>query len=250
MNFKHFTTNFTTIILLIITLYLSGCAAAQVAIEHRNLDVQTKMSETVFLDPVKDDLKTVYLQIKNTSDKDIDISPLVKTAIESRGYKVISDPDSAHYMMQANILQVGKIDPSAAQQALMNGFGGALLGGTVGALASQGRGNSGMLGAIAGGAIVGGLMDTVTNSMVKNVTFSIISDLQISERSKGVVKQETNSNLTQGTETVVKQTESTESNWKRYRTRILSTANKVNLSFEDALPELEKGLAKSVSGIF
>lgn len=31
---------------------LTGCAAAHVAISKRDLDVQTKMSDTVFLDPV------------------------------------------------------------------------------------------------------------------------------------------------------------------------------------------------------
>ncbi len=48
---------------------LSGCAATHVAISKRDLDVQTKMSDTVFLDPVGADRKTVFVQIRNTSDK-------------------------------------------------------------------------------------------------------------------------------------------------------------------------------------
>ncbi|MDH4237100.1 MAG: complement resistance protein TraT, partial [Nitrospira sp.] len=41
---------------------LSGCAASQVMISKRNLDVQTKMSDTIFLDPVSPDKKVMYVQ--------------------------------------------------------------------------------------------------------------------------------------------------------------------------------------------
>ena len=48
---------------------LSGCGTMHKAIKHGKLDVQTRMSETVFLDPVADNKRTVVLQIRNTSDK-------------------------------------------------------------------------------------------------------------------------------------------------------------------------------------
>uniref|UniRef100_UPI001F296E24 complement resistance protein TraT n=2 Tax=Cysteiniphilum TaxID=2056696 RepID=UPI001F296E24 len=39
------------------------------------------------------------------------------------------------------------------------------------------------------------------------------------------------------------------SDWLRYRTRIVSVANQVNLKFEEAKPELQAQIAKQVSGI-
>ena len=51
-------------------MFLSGCAASSVMISKRNLDVQTKMSETIFLDPVSPDQKVMYVEVRNTSDKD------------------------------------------------------------------------------------------------------------------------------------------------------------------------------------
>ena len=33
-------------------------------------------------------------------------------AIAGKGYKVVQDPTLAHYLLQANILSVGKTDPS------------------------------------------------------------------------------------------------------------------------------------------
>ena len=38
--------------------------------------------------------------------------------------------------------------------------------------------------------------------------------------------------------------------WKRYRTRIMSTDNRANLDFEDAAPQLVDGLTRSIAGIF
>ncbi|MCV2939476.1 complement resistance protein TraT, partial [Escherichia coli] len=51
------------------TLALSGCGAMSTAIKKRNLEVKTQMSETIWLEPASE--RTVFLQIKNTSDKDM-----------------------------------------------------------------------------------------------------------------------------------------------------------------------------------
>lgn len=239
------------IIGLIITL-LTGCAATQTMISKRNLDVQTKMSNTIFLNPVEDAQKNIYLQVRNTSDKpNFAMNSELKNALESKGYRVVTSLNSAHYLLQANILQVGKTDPSAAEKALMGGYGSNLgavfTGGAVGALAT-GWSAKGML----AGGLVGGIVDTVANAAVKDVTYTAITDLQISERAgKGMKIQETDeSTLAQGTGSVSRQTAATQAGWRRYQTRILSTAEKVNLDFNDALPLLKNGLANSIAGMF
>ncbi|MFX4316410.1 complement resistance protein TraT, partial [Enterobacter sp. 63] len=48
---------------------LTGCGAMTTAVKKRNLEVKTQMSETVWLEPSNE--KTVYIQVKNTSDKDM-----------------------------------------------------------------------------------------------------------------------------------------------------------------------------------
>jgi hypothetical protein len=58
------------------------------------------------------------------------------------------------------------------------------------------------------------------------------------------------SDLTQGTQTTIQQDVADTVNWKRYRTRIGTMANQVNLKFEEALPEIQKGLCKSIGGLF
>ena len=55
--------------IMILSLILSGCAAVHTSIAKKDLDVQTKMSDSIFLDPVEPSKKIIYLNIRNTSDK-------------------------------------------------------------------------------------------------------------------------------------------------------------------------------------
>ncbi len=229
------------------TAVLSGCAATSMAISKRNLDVQTKMSSTVFLDPVSADKRTIVIQVRNTSDKpSFQIEQELKTAVSGKGYQIVSDPAKAHYMLQVNILQVGKLDISAAQGILNSGFGGAITGMAVVA-ASGNHSNRGVL----TGGILGGITSTVADAMVKDVTFAAITDLQISERLEGgKAKTVSENKLSQGTSGATVVSTSKETEWNRYQTRILSSANKVNLDFAEAEPELIKGLTTAISGVF
>lgn len=236
------------IVAMVITLaLLSGCAATELAISKRNLDVQTKMSNTVFLDPVPGDQRTIVVQVRNTSDKpNFTIDSELRNALSAKGYRIVDDPAKAHFMLQVNILQVGKMDPSASNQTLNAGFGGAVAGMAI-AAASGSRSNHGVL----TGGILGGLASTVTNAMVKDVTYSVITDLQISEHlSGGKAKVTSESKLAQGTSGTTTIATSGETQWQRYQTRLMSSANKVNLDFEEAVPELVKGLSTSISGLF
>src|SRR3990172_1467068 len=158
-----------------------GCAATQVAIEKRNLDVQTKMSDLIFLDPVGTDKKTVFIDIKNTSDKEVNILQDLTAAIAGKGYRVVQDPNQAHYLLQGNILSVGKVDPSALQSVMAGGYGGAMFGGVVGAGIGAATGQS--WGSMAAGGIIGGIAETVTGALVKDVYYAMITDVQISARS-------------------------------------------------------------------
>jgi hypothetical protein len=226
-----------------------GCAAMQTSIAHRNLDVRTRMSDSIFLDPVAPDKRTIFIKIRNSSDKDFDLSG-VTGRIVSRGYMVVNDPDKAHYILQANILYVGKADPTAIEEAMRDGYGpiGGIIGGAVlGSAISRSR-----RGAVVGG-VLGGAAELLVGSLTKNVTFTTITDVEISERSTGPVKQETSTRLRQGGgtgSTSVRQESKVTTNRQKYRTRISSTANKVNLQFEEARPALEAGLTRALSGLF
>ncbi|EHA9278276.1 complement resistance protein TraT, partial [Salmonella enterica subsp. enterica serovar Shubra] len=64
---------------------LSGCGAMSTAIKKRNLEVKTQMSETIWLEPSTE--RTVYLQIKNTSDKDMSgLQGKINSQVQAKGY--------------------------------------------------------------------------------------------------------------------------------------------------------------------
>ena len=125
-----------------------------------------------------------------------------------------------------------------------------ILGGAAGA--GAGRVVSESPSVIIGGALAGAAVTALADAFVQDVTYSIISDVQISERTAAgvVVTENARQNLSQGTSgnRVLSSTETSE--WKRYRTRVMSKANKVNLEFEEAAPDLVAGLTRSIAGVF
>lgn len=231
---------------LLIGLFISGCGAASTAIEKRNLEVQTKMSDTVFLEPVSPDKRIVYVRVRNTTDKEIQVEQAIKNSIESNGFRVTNNPDEAYFMIQANVLQIGKTDATDKDSALKSGFGGGLLGAGI-SMATGGSGNN-----IGIGAAIGAVVGLVADTMVKDIYYSMVTDVEIRQRpttDESIYQNEKNYSE-QGTTSTIKQDVSTNNaQWKIYRTRVVGTANQVNLEFEEAQAELTKGLARSLSGL-
>jgi hypothetical protein len=188
-------------------------------VAHGSLQTKTMMSKSVFLDPVPDADKLVYVQVRNTTDKaNFQIKHALKMALEDKGYRVTNHFERAYYILQVNLLRMGKTSETAAEQMMGAGYGGALEGATAGAyMAASGGGNP-----VAGG-IIGGVAGAIIDNAVKDVTYYGMSDVKITVRSHPR---------------------------RVFRTRIASTANKVNLQFVDAQASIETGLVKSISGVF
>ena len=125
--------------------------------------------------------------------------------------------------------------------------GGGALGYGIG---HAGGGNDVLLGV--GGALAGAAIENLSGAFVQDVTYSIVTDVQVSERVDNgvVVTQSDTANLKQGTSGTRTQSSSTTTDLERYRTRIVSTANKANLEWPEAAPQLVAGLSRSVAGIF
>lgn len=221
---------------------LSGCSAISTSVTKSELDVQTKMSQSVFLDPVAPEKRVIYVQVRNTSDKSgFSLGYAIKQAISNRGYRLTDNPEEAHYWLQANVLKVGRVDKRADK----SGYGSALAGGAVGSVLGHGDGNTAMI-------LAGALLGTMIDASVKDIYYTIITDIRISERTKGnvIVTESDRSTLTQGTSGSKTVSSVEQVNWKRYQTRIVSVANKVNLSFPEAEQPLIKGLVQSISNMF
>ena len=228
---------------------LVGCNTTNKIIKHGSLAVETKMSDTIFLDPIEDNKRTVLLQVRNISDKPgLDIESKIRSSIESKGYVIVNSPKKANIMIQVNILQVGRSTLEKPFEALSGGYGSGLEGFMTGAALGGAFGGSGR--DVLGVGLIAGIGNTILDAAVEVVNFTMITDLQISEKADGnFVSESSDASLKQGNSGYKKSTWEQKTNWKRYQTRIMSIAKKTNLKFEEAEPKLTEGLVKSISGL-
>lgn len=252
----------------VIAYLLAGCAAAQIALEHKDLDVQTQASTTVFLAPAPPEKKTVWIDIKSTADREIDLSAL-PGIIAGRGYRLVQNPDEANYWLQVNVLYAGNAELSAIRDSIYAGWGGAVAGGALGGLAGvAARSPTGTAIGAAGGTLLGGAAELIAGSLVKKVTWSVITDVQLFERtSTGIVSpqpappahttmttaQPAPPQVVGGAQTTTTTTQTLPPDppgWKIHRVRMASTGTKVNLTYEEARPVITERLLKSLAGIF
>ncbi|ENM5770900.1 complement resistance protein TraT [Vibrio mimicus] len=227
---------------------LSGCSAVTTAVKKRDLEVQTKMSETIWLDPVGADKRTIYVQVRNTTDKPIDIRDSLISKLSRKGYRVVQDPDAAHYWLQTNILKLDKMDLRDAQSLLSSGYGAGISGAALGALATGALTSHDNT--LAAGGLLGATVGLVADAMVEDVNYALITDVQIVEKTDQPVQSTEQANIKSGSSGSTHTTLTTTDNKKRVQTRILSNANQVNLAFEEAAPALVDGLTTSISGVF
>jgi len=224
------------------SLTLMACGALHTSLEKSDLDVQTKVSESIFLEPVGPSKRIIFVSVRNTSDKELNIKSRIIERLGNSGYVITDNPDAAQFMLQANVLKVGEDDLKNSDSYIEAGFSGAVLGSAVSSSSDSTK-----------GAVLGALAGIVIDSMVDDTLFTMVTDLQVRERPRAneIVTQQQSESITQGSGTTVNQSSDYVSvEWKTYHTRIVSTANQANLKFEDALPALENGLVRSIAGMF
>jgi len=203
---------------------LMGCAALATSARYQNLDVQTQLSNTVFIEPMPPEAKTVYVEVRNSTNQNFNIAPEIQAALAARGYRIVTDPNQANITLQTYVLSVARSDASAleqdpgmAQAGVVGGaIGGALLGGRH------------PLAGAAVGALAMGLAEGVTGSTTRVVWYGVMADVQIAQRVAGNYGQPT---------------------WRRQYTRVTSGARQVNLPWEVAYPYLRNGLIQAIGGM-
>jgi Enterobacterial TraT complement resistance protein len=235
---------------------LYGCSAMQTSIAKRDLDVQTKTSSAIFVDAVQREQRTVYVDIRSSvmefDRRAFKASVLAQFAQHNNGYRAIDDPDAATYHLNVFVLSLEKSSLTAAQAQLRQGYvgGGAILAGAVvGSLLSPGHHNG--RGAL-GGALIAGVGRSIANALVKDVTFMLVADVQIKEKTQHgvVVNKNIDIHNPQGDSGNSIQHVAETSQRKEYRTRIVTTANKANLTLEEAQALMFKKTAYAMSGFF
>ncbi len=203
-----------TLISLVFTVATS-CTALHTSVKNKDLEVQTQMSETIFLEPVSPEKRTLYVSVRNTSSIDLNIKAPTIRKLEDSGYRVVNNPDTAHFMIQANVLKVTRVDRNGNETVIDGAVSGGVLGGAVSNQSDRAK-----------GAVIGAVAGIIGNALVDDNIYTLVTDLQVRERSN------------------------TTKEWTKHEARVVSTASQVNLEIDSAIPGLEKGLVNALAGVF
>lgn len=235
----------------------AGCAATSVALGKKDLDVQTKTSTSVFVEPVSRNERTVYLDVRS-GVMEFDrraFSNFVKQqfADNENGYRIVDEPGQARFQMLAYVLNLEKASQSAAQSALSQGYvggGEAIAGAGVGAVIGNNQGKT-WQGGILGGVAASGA-SLVGNALVKDVTYMLVCDVSIREKAGAgvLVRKDTQIDTKVSDAGSSQQRVSEVTDKKEYRTRIVTTANKANLKLEEAQELMFDKTAYAMAGFF
>lgn len=243
-------TQYKILFMVAFALFLNGCAAVHTSIAKKDLDVQTKLSTSIFVDTVPPEKRKIYLEVRSAVmefDRNAFRQALnEQIASSGNGYTFVDSPDKAQYTMSVFVRNLEKASPTAADNYLRTGFEGV----AVGATAAYALGGHGQEAAAAG--IVGALVSTAANALVKDVTYLLVADIQITEKArKGViVRRDSKVNVKTSDDGATTQTYSEASNRKEYRTRVVTTANKANLELAEAQPLMFDKTAYAMASFF
>jgi len=233
----------------ILAFQLVGCAVIPEAIEYRNLYTNYKMSDTIFLDVTKKmKYRNIFIDVRNTSQlqevNTNDFKEAIAKNLTAKGYNVVSDPSSADYILQVNILYFDYYRKTGAKDVAT---GGAIAGGVAGAAA--GRDTEALILA-ALGAGVGYVGGALIGSAIKIETFAGVVDVQIMERADKPVVGKITTTAPQGTSTTIQTEQEYKSDYQIYRTKLAVTATQTNLKREEAALEVIRMTAQQIAGIF
>ncbi len=238
--------------------FLGGCAASYTALNKQDLKVDTRTSTAIFVDPVPREKRTIYLDVKSgVAEFDRrQFKQFVKQEFETNdnGYRLVDDPDQAQFQMIAYVLNLEEANPNAAEAALGHGFAGAggmaLASGaaTAAAVGASGGHSDAALGA----GLAVGAASFIADAMVKDVTFMLVVDVQIKEKANEgvIVRKDTRVDTKVSDAGGTTQTVSEATDRKEYRTRIVTTANQVNLKIEECKDKMFTKTAYAMAGFF
>ncbi len=217
------TVKISTIIMLGST-NLTGCAASRMMMRYSDLDTQTEMSESVFLELRSDLPRTVYISEASTAGRDLTVRPSLQRGLMASGYALVQTPDEATYIIQINHLRLEEIELSA-DQTLGDALGSAMTAGVGAALAADILGATDAIGEI---GLAVGVLGFILDSRTKHIAHTLTTDVRVTERVPGG----------EGTPEL-----------RYHATQIVSGASKVNLKLEDGLPAMIGGLSGSLAGL-
>ena len=170
------------------------------------MELETKISRPVYLSDTNLG-KSVFLQIKNSNqDPTGKMKENIISHLKSKNYTLLDTPENAHYLLQANLVQLGQADFLAAKEALEHGFGA-----DISNVDRQAK------------------RKTLALEGENYSTYTVVADIQISEKVNNTIA---NKEEKEGVETFY---DIHDIEWNRYTTRVVSSIRSEDLNFEEMI---------------
>lgn len=202
----------------VIAILISGCSTL-------SLETNVKMTKSVWLKPVEKEKRSVYISLKNISQENLEILPILKSRLEAKNYVLVDNSNNADYVLMINILFANNLKEA---YAIKNAAGIGIATGIIAAAGNSGAKDSLLIGATA--ALATGL---VTKAL-EDETYRAVVDVTVEEKREEIgVSSEV---MGQG--------------YKTHQTRVLAEAVQTNLKLDEALPALSNKVAMQISNIF
>ena len=223
--------------------------------QHKQL-IQSRDScdlytSTIFFLPPSS-ANTVYTEARNTSDNQQVTLNDLGSRLSAKGYKVVTDPNQAQYVIQANTVYCNTEKQTITMETMVAGgygggigsaissFGGAI--GNVGSMAGMANPMIGMgaAGISAAAGALGSAVDSIGSMFgssgpevktKENITYACVTDLQITERPSSPRAMQPGGP-------------------KVYQTRLVAGVHQKKLDAQEATPLLQQKLSASVAGNF
>ena len=210
-------------------------------------DTDLISSNTFFLPPSTH--KTVFIQTRNSSDNQGVSFHDLGSRLAAKGYQVVDDPGSAHYIVLANVVYCNITKPEMPVEAMVASGYGSAFNTTLGAM--QGLASmasmAGPYGAMGGAAAsmglsaIQGISDLIGSSqsapkMPDDVNYACVADVQITEQDPVPIPigMKTGTGQQPGV----------------YQTRLAADVHQKKLDEAEATPLLQQKLSAAVAGNF
>lgn len=210
-------------------------------------DTDLISSNTFFLPPSTQ--KTVFIQARNSSDNQGVSFHDLGSRLAAKGYQVVDDPGSAHYIVLANVVYCNITKPEMPVEAMVASGYGSAFNTTLGAM--QGLASmasmAGPYGAMGGAAAsmglsaIQGISDLIGSSqsapkMPDDVNYACVADVQITEQDPVLIPigMKTGTGQQSGV----------------YQTRLAADVHQKKLDEAEATPLLQQKLSAAVAGNF
>ncbi|HET9963686.1 MAG TPA: complement resistance protein TraT [Nitrospiraceae bacterium] len=234
----RFVAGFTISVLL-----CAGCSA-----NVRDTDLLA--SNTVMLPPSS--AKTVFIQVRNSSDNQAVGLQDLSSRLSAKGYRVVSDPQSAAYVLLTNIVYCNQTKVEMPVDDIVAGGYGSGFNSVMSGLSSLSGLTSmaGPQGAVAGAAASMGIgaISSIGNSVGnlfggpsgpkfdENINYACVADVQITERAEsGMPTPSTASHVPSSAV---------------YQTRLAASVHQTKLDAQEATPLVQQRLSAAVAGHF